>query len=64
MRELAAMGVDLERVSVVPCGVDAGHFDPGAEGAAVPLGAASGTGCSPAGRLVRRKGYDRAIRAR
>ncbi|MBD9735851.1 glycosyltransferase, partial [Streptomyces sp. H28] len=35
--ELAAMGVrTARRVSVVPCGVDAGHFRPGATGPAVP----------------------------
>ncbi|AJP04489.1 glycosyl transferase [Streptomyces cyaneogriseus subsp. noncyanogenus] len=60
--ELADMGVPTRQVSVVPCGVDAEHFRPGA-----------GTGGTPprgqrhrllaCGRLVPRKGYDQAIRA-
>ncbi|NEY35116.1 glycosyltransferase [Streptomyces sp. PRKS01-65] len=60
--ELADMGVPTRQVSVVPCGVDAGHFRPGA-----------GTGGTPprrlrhrllaCGRLVPRKGYDQAVRA-
>ncbi|GAA3503875.1 glycosyltransferase family 1 protein [Streptomyces prasinosporus] len=62
VRELAEMGVDRDRVSVVPCGVDAGHFRPGAEGAAVPPRRARHR-LLACGRLVRRKGYDRAIRA-
>ncbi|MFH9613539.1 glycosyltransferase [Streptomyces pratensis] len=58
--ELAAMGVARDRVSVVPCGVDPRHFAPvGAE-----AGASSGLRRLVAvGRLVRRKGFDRAIRA-
>ncbi|MFE1754267.1 glycosyltransferase [Streptomyces anandii] len=65
VHELAAMGISPNHVSVVPCGVDAGHFHPGA--------ADSGDPGVPAreqrhrllacGRLVRRKGYDQAIRA-
>ncbi|MBP0459560.1 glycosyltransferase [Streptomyces montanisoli] len=58
--ELREMGVPRRRISVVPCGVDTDHFAP------VP-----GTGRPPGaprrllavGRLVRRKGFDRAIRA-
>ncbi|GAA2461509.1 glycosyltransferase [Streptomyces glaucus] len=62
VRELAGMGVPERQVSVVPCGVDAEHFHPGAD-----------TGATPArrqrhrllacGRLVPRKGYDQAIQA-
>jgi glycosyltransferase involved in cell wall biosynthesis len=60
VRELTAMGVPRQRIRVVPCGVDTDHFAP------VPGAAPS----SPAqrcllavGRLVPRKGFDRAIRA-
>jgi glycosyltransferase involved in cell wall biosynthesis len=60
--ELAAMGVPGRRVSVVPCGVDAGHFRPGADGTAVPPRRARHR-LLACGRLVRRKGYDQAIRA-
>ncbi|QTA36690.1 glycosyltransferase [Streptomyces sp. CA-256286] len=58
--ELAAMGVARDRICVVPCGVDPRHFTP------------TGSDRRPAsgprrllavGRLVRRKGFDRAIRA-
>jgi glycosyltransferase involved in cell wall biosynthesis len=58
--ELTAMGVPQRRVRVVPCGVDTGHFAP------VP-GAASALPqprrLLAVGRLVPRKGFDRAIRA-
>ncbi|MFI2780465.1 glycosyltransferase [Streptomyces sp. ALB3] len=58
--ELAAMGVERDRVSVVPCGVDPRHFTP-ADGRARDT---SGPRRLVAvGRLVRRKGFDRAIRA-
>ncbi|MFH9395186.1 glycosyltransferase [Streptomyces sp. NPDC017556] len=58
--ELAAMGVDRDRVSVVPCGVDPRHFAPvGDTGRA----AAGPRRLLAVGRLVRRKGFDRAIRA-
>src|SRR5690606_38551184 len=61
--ELAAMGVrTARRVSVVPCGVDAGHFRPGAAGPAVPPRRAPHR-LLACGRLVRRKGYDLAVRA-
>ncbi|MEU1125253.1 glycosyltransferase [Streptomyces sp. NPDC005899] len=58
--ELTAMGVPRERISVVPCGVDPVHFSP-VEDARRP-------GSGPrrllaVGRLVRRKGFDRAVRA-
>ncbi|MFI9491145.1 MULTISPECIES: glycosyltransferase [Streptomyces] len=58
--ELAAMGVRRDRVSVVPCGVDPHHF--------APVEAPARTAPGPrrlvaVGRLVRRKGFDRAIRA-
>ncbi|CAL9395809.1 glycosyltransferase [Streptomyces sp. Tu 3180] len=62
VRELAEMGVDRSRVSVVPCGVDADHFRPGAEGAGTPPRRARHR-LLACGRLVRRKGYDRAVRA-
>ncbi|MEV5953404.1 glycosyltransferase [Streptomyces sp. NPDC051987] len=59
--ELAAMGLPTGHVSVVPCGVDPVQFSP------VP-GLRRGAGGSPrrlltVGRLVPRKGFDRAIRA-
>ncbi|MEU0158270.1 glycosyltransferase [Streptomyces sp. NPDC006261] len=58
--ELAAMGVARDRISVVPCGVDPRHF--------TPVGSDRRPASSPrrllaVGRLVRRKGFDRAIRA-
>ncbi|MFH8755835.1 glycosyltransferase [Streptomyces atroolivaceus] len=58
--ELAAMGIARDRVSVVPCGVDPRHF--------APAGRAADASSRPrrlvaVGRLVRRKGFDRAIRA-
>ncbi|WP_406725696.1 glycosyltransferase [Streptomyces sp. GD-15H] len=58
--ELRAMGVPRRQVSVVPCGVDTDHFTamPGAaRGAPAPRRLLS------VGRLVPRKGFDRAIRA-
>jgi glycosyltransferase involved in cell wall biosynthesis len=62
VRELAAMGVPARQVSVVPCGVDAGHFRPGADtGGAPPRGLRHRL--LSCGRLVPRKGYDQAIRA-
>ncbi|MDG9687583.1 glycosyltransferase [Streptomyces sp. DH18] len=58
--ELVAMGVDRARVSVVPCGVDPRHFAPvGDTGRA----AAGPRRLLAVGRLVRRKGFDRAIGA-
>ncbi|MFA1543778.1 glycosyltransferase [Actinomadura monticuli] len=58
--ELAAMGVDRDRVRVVPCGVDLALF--------TPAGAPAAGGGEPhrlvvLSRLVERKGVDTAIRA-
>lgn len=58
--ELAAMGIRRDRVSVVPCGVDTAHF--------TPVSTPGRNGSAPrrllsVGRLVPRKGFDRAIRA-
>ncbi|MDQ0773481.1 D-inositol-3-phosphate glycosyltransferase [Streptomyces aurantiacus] len=58
--ELTAMGVDRSRISVVPCGVDPTHFAPVAGAAPRPGGPRR---LLAVGRLVRRKGFDRAIRA-
>ncbi|KUO06961.1 glycosyltransferase [Streptomyces sp. DSM 15324] len=58
--ELTAMGLPRERVHVVPCGVDPEHFRP-AEGARRTDGARRRL--LTVGRLVPRKGFDRAIRA-
>ncbi|KUN40273.1 glycosyl transferase [Streptomyces longwoodensis] len=60
--ELADMGVPPQHVSVVPCGVDAEHFRPGRPGTDVPARRERHR-LLACGRLVRRKGYDRAIRA-
>jgi glycosyltransferase involved in cell wall biosynthesis len=62
VRELATMGVPRRTVSVVPCGVDAGRFHPGTDTADVPARERRHRLLS-CGRLVRRKGYDQAIRA-
>ncbi|MFI9819487.1 glycosyltransferase [Streptomyces sp. NPDC052013] len=62
VRELELMGVPGHQVSVVPCGVDAGHFRPGADGAPPPPRRARHR-LLACGRLVRRKGYDQAVRA-
>ncbi|MFE9249800.1 glycosyltransferase [Streptomyces sp. NPDC007088] len=60
VRELLAMGLPPERITVVPCGVDTGHFAPRPEDTA-----RSGRPATllSVGRLVPRKGFDRAIRA-
>ncbi|MFH8802037.1 glycosyltransferase [Streptomyces sp. NPDC017936] len=60
VRELVAMGLPRDRVSVVPCGVDPTLF--------VPVAGARRSASAPrrllsVGRLVPRKGFDRAIRA-
>ncbi len=60
--ELAAMGVPAHRVSVVPCGVDAAHFRPGAVGARTPARRRRHR-LLACGRLVPRKGFDQAVRA-
>ncbi|MER6980410.1 glycosyltransferase [Streptomyces carpinensis] len=62
VQELAAMGVSPRRVSVVPCGVDAAHFHPGADTGTAPVREQRHR-LLACGRLVRRKGYDQAIRA-
>jgi D-inositol-3-phosphate glycosyltransferase len=60
VRELAAMGVPPDRVRVVPCGVDTEHFAPAADAA---RDANAPYRLLSVGRLVPRKGFDRAIRA-
>ncbi len=60
--ELADLGVSPRRVSVVPCGVDVGQFRPGAPTVGTPARRQRHRLLS-CGRLVRRKGYDQAIRA-
>jgi glycosyltransferase involved in cell wall biosynthesis len=62
VHELADMGVSPRQVSVVPCGVDAGHFHPGADTRDAPPREQRHR-LLACGRLVRRKGYDQAIRA-
>ncbi|MFD4988463.1 glycosyltransferase [Streptomyces sp. NPDC058374] len=61
VRELLAMGVPPHRVTVVPCGVDTDHFSPVA--AARQSGQGSPRTLLAVGRLVPRKGFDRAVRA-
>ncbi|WP_326701170.1 glycosyltransferase [Streptomyces sp. NBC_01754] len=58
--ELVAMGVERNRIGVVPCGVDTAHFSPRTT-ARRPGGARHRL--LSVGRLVPRKGFDRAIRA-
>jgi D-inositol-3-phosphate glycosyltransferase len=62
VNELAVMGVPAKRVSVVPCGVDTGHFRPFVPPAAAPPRRWRHR-LLACGRLVPRKGYDLAIRA-
>ncbi len=60
--ELAALGVDLDRVDVVPCGVDVRHFTP----AAAPLDdppRREPYRVVSVGRLVPRKGYATTVEA-
>jgi glycosyltransferase involved in cell wall biosynthesis len=57
VRELAAMGLARDRVSVVPCGVDTGHFTPAAPPANVPHR------LLVVGRLVERKGIGDVVTA-
>ncbi|MGQ5634731.1 MULTISPECIES: glycosyltransferase [unclassified Streptomyces] len=57
--ELKAMGLDEDRISIVPCGVDPDQFRPAAR--LRPAGARKRL--LSVGRLVPRKGFDRAIRA-
>jgi glycosyltransferase involved in cell wall biosynthesis len=66
LAELARLGTPVERVQVVPCGVDLEHFTP--QG---PVGTVRRLGRSPAyphrllavGRLVERKGLETVVRA-
>ncbi|MCG7528986.1 glycosyltransferase [Streptomyces sp. OfavH-34-F] len=60
LNELTAMGVPRSRISVVPCGVDTAHFAP-VPPAARPPG--SPHRLLAVGRLVPRKGFDRAVMA-
>ncbi|QAY71170.1 glycosyltransferase [Xylanimonas protaetiae] len=62
VRELEELGVPASQVHVVPCGVDAGLFRPGAMSPRVPPRAQEHRLVS-LGRLVERKGVDLAIRA-
>lgn len=57
--ELKAMGLDEDRIRVVPCGVDPDQFAP----AARTRRAGTRGRLLSVGRLVPRKGFDRAIRA-
>ncbi|MFF3849869.1 glycosyltransferase [Streptomyces sp. NPDC002328] len=59
--ELVAMGLPRDRVSVVPCGVDPELFAPVAGARRRP--ASAPRRLLAVGRLVPRKGFDRAIRA-
>ncbi|MER8002323.1 glycosyltransferase [Streptomyces sp. NPDC095613] len=61
--ELAAMGVGRDRVSIVPCGVDPAHFAPVPGAARSPGRPGAPRRLLAVGRLVPRKGFDRAIRA-
>jgi glycosyltransferase involved in cell wall biosynthesis len=60
--ELAAVGVPDDRVTVVPCGVDTTEFRPGPDLTGAP-GRRHRHRLLACGRLVPRKGYDRAVRA-
>ncbi|MDN4175466.1 glycosyltransferase [Nocardioides sp. SOB77] len=65
VRELVELGLDPARADVIPCGVDVGHFRPGAAPAGVPTGAgrAGRRRVLVIGRMVARKGIDDAVRA-
>ncbi|MFE6334624.1 glycosyltransferase [Streptomyces sp. NPDC057798] len=58
--ELVAMGLPRDRITVVPCGVDPDRFAPVAD---ARRSAAAPRRLLAVGRLVPRKGFDRAIRA-
>jgi D-inositol-3-phosphate glycosyltransferase len=60
VRELVAMGLPRRRIHVVPCGVDPVRFAPVAEARRAP---SARRRLLTVGRLVPRKGFDRAIRA-
>jgi glycosyltransferase involved in cell wall biosynthesis len=62
VHELADLGIPPRQVSIVPCGVDAAHFHPGADPSAAPPRRARHR-LLACGRLVPRKGYDLAVRA-
>ncbi|MHC3469803.1 glycosyltransferase [Streptomyces sp. 7R007] len=61
VHELAELGVPPRRVAVVPCGVDTAHFHP--QGPVDDRPRLRPHRLLACGRLVPRKGYDRAIRA-
>jgi glycosyltransferase involved in cell wall biosynthesis len=63
--ELGFLGVPANKVAVVPCGVDLGHFSPAAGNgsSAAVLERGYRYRLVSAGRLVRRKGYDTTIEA-
>ncbi|WP_407675128.1 glycosyltransferase [Phaeacidiphilus oryzae] len=54
--ELTELGVPADRVRVIPCGVDAEHFSPR------PTPRQHTGGLLAVGRMVPRKGFDRAVR--
>ncbi|MFG2459397.1 glycosyltransferase [Streptomyces sp. NPDC048523] len=60
VRELVAMGLPRRRIHVVPCGVDPVQFAPVAAARRAP---SARRRLLTVGRLVPRKGFDRAIRA-
>jgi glycosyltransferase involved in cell wall biosynthesis len=60
VRELVAMGLPRRRIHVVPCGVDPVRFAPVAAARRAP---SAPRRLLTVGRLVPRKGFDRAIRA-
>ncbi|MEU0025728.1 glycosyltransferase [Streptomyces sp. NPDC006335] len=60
VRELLAMGLPRRRIHVVPCGVDPVRFAPVAAARRAP---SAPRRLLTVGRLVPRKGFDRAIRA-
>ncbi|MET7736351.1 glycosyltransferase [Streptomyces sp. NPDC005402] len=60
VRELVAMGLPRRRIHVVPCGVDPVRFAPVAHSRRAP---SAPRRLLTVGRLVPRKGFDRAIRA-
>ncbi|MER7567405.1 glycosyltransferase [Streptomyces sp. NPDC097941] len=60
VRELVAMGLPRRRIHVVPCGVDPVQFAPVTAARRAP---AARRRLLTVGRLVPRKGFDRAIRA-
>ncbi|MGK5543881.1 glycosyltransferase [Streptomyces sp. URMC 127] len=62
VRELRAMGIPGHRCSVVPCGVDTGHFTPHGPLAPAPERRERHR-LLAIGRLVARKGFDLALRA-